>query len=283
MQLNVEFIEFGFISQTKGEENTTRFLSIEDAEQILDRIITNNLIDTRNCDFCVMLNIGEYNVNDLPEYKSDNLITGIRLAFHKSQIVEALKAASIIIRKGYKLFVQPMVILSYNNDEIVHMIESFSKLQIFSIYLVDSFGSMQNDDLRSILSILQSHLPHTIPIGFHAHNNLQLAFSNALAFIDGKYEDQHVIIDSSIMGMGRGAGNLNTELICDHLCKYFNSNYDIIGVLSLIDTDFEFLKNKYNWGYKIAYFLSATCHCHPNYGTFFTDKKFISQKYFSSS
>ena len=48
------------------------------------------------------------------------------------------------------------------------------------------------------------------------------------------------IIDSSIMGMGRGAGNFNTELICDHLCKYFNSNYDIIGVLSLIDTDFEF-------------------------------------------
>ena len=103
VQLNVEFIEFGFISQTKGEENTTRFLSIKDAEQILDRIITNNLIDTRNCDFCVMLNIGEYNVNDLPEYKSDNLITGIRLYFLKSQIVEALKAASIIIRKGYKL------------------------------------------------------------------------------------------------------------------------------------------------------------------------------------
>jgi 4-hydroxy 2-oxovalerate aldolase len=170
------------------------------------------------------------------------------------------------------------VILSYSNDEVVQMIESFSKLQIFSIYLVDSFGSMQNDDLRSILSILQSHLPHTITIGFHAHNNLQLAFSNALAFIDGKHDDQQVIIDSSIMGMGRGAGNLNTELICDHLCKYFNSNYDILGVLSIIDTDFEFLKNKYNWGYKIAYFLSATCHCHPNYGTFFTDKKNLSVK-----
>ena len=37
-------------------------------------------------------------------------------------------------------------------------------------------------------------------------------------------------------------------------------------------------ENKYNWGYKIAYFLSATCHCHPNYGTFFTDKKNLSVK-----
>ena len=56
------------------------------------------------------------------------------------------------------------------------MIESFSNYKYFSIYLVDSFGSMQNDDLRSILSILQSHLPHTIPIGFHAHNNLTTRF-----------------------------------------------------------------------------------------------------------
>ena len=217
-------------------------------------------------------NVGEYNIHDLPVCTEDTNIKGIRLAFHKNQIYDALNDAKFIIEKGYKLFVQPMVTLSYTNEELIDLLSKFCPLNPYALYIVDSFGSMQGSELSSILQIFESIVPRSVSIGFHAHNNLQLAFSNALTFIGECSFKHNILIDSSIMGMGRGAGNLNTELICDHLSKFHALNYKLINILSIIDSDFEYLKRKFSWGYKVAYFLSATCKCHPNYGTFLPRK-----------
>ena len=97
-----------------------------------------------------------------------------------------------------------MVTLSYTNDELIDLLSKFCPLNPYALYIVDSFGSMQGNELSSILQIFESIVPRSVSIGFHAHNNLQLAFSNALAFIEKSSFQHNLLIDSSIMGMGRG-------------------------------------------------------------------------------
>ncbi len=84
--------------------------------------------------------------------------------------------------------------------------------------------------------------------------------------------DREIIIDSSVFGMGRGAGNLNTELFIQHLNETIKSNYYVYPLLKIIDEVLnKIYKNKY-WGYSLPYYLSSNYNCHPNYATHLSDK-----------
>ena len=74
----------------------------------------------------------------------------IRYAFHKKDWKDALNDIRIIIEKGYKVYVQGMVTLSYSDFEIIHMIKEFNKHDIYAMYIVDSFGAMFGDDFRRL-------------------------------------------------------------------------------------------------------------------------------------
>jgi Isopropylmalate/homocitrate/citramalate synthases len=113
-------------------------------------------------------------------------------------------------------------------------------------------------------------------LGYHSHNNLQLAYSNAINFVQNKNTDRDIIIDSSILGMGRGAGNLTTELIADYMNKKEIKQYNIIPLLDTIDKYLETIYRESYWGYSIAHFLSASFGCHPNYSSFLINKKNLS-------
>jgi 3-deoxy-D-manno-octulosonate cytidylyltransferase len=81
-----------------------------------------------------------------------------------------------------------------------------------------------------------------------------------------------IIIDSSIYGIGRGAGNLNTELICDYLNNSFDKLYNTFPLLEIIDQFLNSLMKKNPWGFAPAQYLSASFDCHPNYATFLINK-----------
>ena len=81
----------------------------------------------------------------------------------------------------------------------------------YAFYLVDSFGTMKRKDMLRFFYMIEHNLREDIVIGFHSHNNLQLAYANAQTLVDLQ-TSRSLILDSSIMGMGRGAGNLNSEL-----------------------------------------------------------------------
>ena len=94
-----------------------------------------------------------------------------------------------------------------------------------------------------------------------------MSFANAqeLAQLNAS---RNLIIDSSILGMGRGAGNLNTELLVQYLNVNFSMKYNILDIMSVLDEFIRPLKVKYNWGYDVAYFVAAVTGCHPNYASF---------------
>ncbi len=60
--------------------------------------------------------------------------------------------------------------------------------------------------------------------------------------------------------MGRGAGNLNTELITSYLGGY-NMEY----IYKIAKDHIEPIRDKFKWGYDMKYYLTAINGCHPDY------------------
>ena len=65
--------------------------------------------------------------------------------------------------------------------------------------------------------------------------------------------------------MGRGAGNLCTELIAKYLNDNFQSEYKILPLLKVIDNNLKPIYQKSPWGYSTPYYIAAMNGCHPNY------------------
>ena len=270
----VEIVECGFVSQNLGKDkDSTQFVSLNQVNDLLNSLNV-ELSDTQ---FCVMINKGGYDLNDLPIYnpKTDSVI-GIRYAFHKKDWRESLDDVNVMIEKGYQVYVQAMVTLSYTDTELLEMIEEVNKYDVYAMYIVDSFGSMFGDDFRRLHYLFENNLKPDVRLGYHSHNNLQLAYSIAIDFIQTKNSDREIIIDSSIHGMGRGAGNLTTELLADYLNKKKHTEYNIVPLLETIDKYLEAIYRENYWGYSIAHFLSASFGCHPNYSSFLVNKKTLS-------
>lgn len=266
----IDIIECGFLTN-KVENNldNTRFNSIEQ----IDRFIPKN---KGNSKYVCMINYGEYDIKDIPECKESS-IDGIRLVFHKNQIKEAIEYSKLLYKKGYLLFIQPMVTISYTDMELLELINQVNEINPYALYIVDSFGVMRKNDLLRIFYLIDNNLNKGINVGYHSHNNLQLAYSNAQALVEVN-TTRNLILDSSVFGMGRGAGNLNTELFVEYLNEILDNKYNVYPLLQIID---ETLNNIYAtnyWGYSLPHYLSSTVNCHPNYATYLSDKNNLSIK-----
>ncbi len=270
---NIDIIECGFLSDSKGQKkDSTQFNSID----VINNLINHIDLEDNSREFVVMVNYGDYNLNNLTEFiPEDNNINGIRLAFHKNDFKQALDSAKLIKKKGYKLYVQAMVTQTYSDLEILNMLDLYANLEPYAIYIVDSFGSMSMFEFERLYSLFNHNISDSIKLGFHSHNNMQLSYSIAIEFIEiAKKRD--IIIDSSIFGMGRGAGNLNTEILANYLNSGYSSEYRITPLLEVIDGHLEFIFQENPWGYSVSHFLSAVIGCHPNYPSYFLDKKNLS-------
>jgi len=261
----VDIVELGYLDNRKGgNKNTTLFDSVASVESVLSK-------STKQMTKVVMINLFDFDVDKLP-HKSKTRIDGIRLAFHKRDIEDALLEAEKIIDLGYQLFFQPMVTKTYTDDDFLSVIESVNQLDIYAFYIVDSFGSMLLAEFRHYVDLANHNLSDGVKLGYHSHNNMQLAFSNAIDLC-GRQLARGVIIDSSIYGMGRGAGNLNTELIADYLNKQGEKKYNVLPLLEVIDEVLTYYFKKQPWGFSPAQYLSASFDCHPNYASYLVDKK----------
>jgi len=261
---NIDIVELGYLDDKKGKSNnSTLFNSTRSV---------GGLIKDIDLSFkkVVMINLFDFDVSKLP-HQSKTQIDGIRLAFHKKDIQEALIQSQKVIDLGYQLFFQPMVTKNYTDEDFLSAIESANKLQIYAFYIVDSFGSMSLKEFKRYTNLANDKLRKNICLGYHSHNNMQLAFSNAIDLCSMDF-DREVIVDSSVYGMGRGAGNLNTELIADYL-NTKDKKYKVIPLLEIIDELLTYYFKRYPWGFSPAQYLSASLDCHPNYASYLVNKK----------
>jgi 4-hydroxy 2-oxovalerate aldolase len=262
---NLDIIECGFLTnKTEYNSEITKFTNLNQIASVIPHNHHEKL-------FVAMMNYGEYDCGDLPEFDGTTL-DGIRVAFHKKDLLNALDDCKIIKSKGYKVCVQAMVSLCYTDNEFLDLINRVNEIEPYAFYIVDSFGMMKRKDLTRLFYMVEHNLKDTIWIGFHSHNNMQLAYSNAQSLVDIQ-TNRNLIIDSSVYGMGRGAGNLNTELFLDYLNENAGKKYEIQPLLNIIDEILNKFYQKNYWGYSLPNYLSALHYAHPSYAEYLDDKK----------
>lgn len=208
------------------------------------------MIDYNKRDDYIILNRGN------PQYPF-YFIDGIRIAVHKDEVIDSIEYAKRIKEKGYITAIQLMGIDLYTEDELINLHKHIKGIDILTF--ADSNGALIPKKVAEIVRIFKER---DYKICFHAHNNLQLALSNTLMAIDFGLD----IIDSTFNGIGRGAGNLPTELIISYLNKYKKYSFNLSPILYAIDKYILPLKGGYNWGYNINNMFSGIYGVHPYYG-----------------
>ena len=258
----VDLIEYGYIEDKKPiEDDRNEYRRFEEIFGLAKKEKGN-----------ILMLLGEkYDMNKLPEAPNDDCY--IRITFHKKHAEAGIEKVKQIIEKGYKVFIQPTATMFYSEDELVELLSRCNELNPVSVAIVDTFGQMTPDDVAEKVRIFDKTLKKSIAMSFHAHNNLQNAYANAMRFIDCVSKDRRIIVDSSIFGMGRGAGNLPTELIMGYLNKNFGKNYNVEPLLTVTDNVISKIKEKSGWGYSLPYYLSGIYGVHPSYILAFMERK----------
>ena len=266
----VDMIEMGYIDENKGTPSgRTQYIN----EKVIPQCILKH--KKPGITYVAMMDYGKFNVDNFGP-RTEEGIDGIRCAFHKKNRLDIVPLGRKLIEKGYKFYIQPMITLRYSDAELLELIDLINRElpDASGFYIVDSFGEMRPNDMSRMLNLVDHNLIPSMMLGFHSHNNLQLSYSNAMAMLQFP-TTRDIMLDCSIMGMGKGAGNLNTEILLEHLNLFYGKNYKIAPLLEVIDKVINQLHDEFYWGYAPEYYLSSANHCTPSYASHFYNKHML--------
>ncbi len=195
----------------------------------------------------------------VPITRNKSKVSLIRIASTLQNFKTITSAFKTLKNKGYKTAVNIMQISKLSNNELNEIGILASDCMVDIIYFADSLGSISPDTIKNIITQINTNWNG--PIGFHAHDNKGLALTNTLQAI--RYGTSWV--DTTITGMGRGAGNAKTEELVLELGRNDEKNANLINLLKIISKYFIPMKNKYLWGTNLYYYLAAQYSIHPSY------------------
>ena len=181
----------------------------------------------------------------------------VRVATYIHQVPSAMDIAKDALDKGYEVTLNLMAVSTIQEWELDEALEIFADSGVNAIYLSDSFGTFYREQIEYLVrKYLRLAVPRGKVVGMHAHNNQQLAFANTIeAIILGAN-----MLDGSMAGLGRGAGNCPLELLIGFL---HNPKYHLRPILKCIRDHIEPLRKDLNWGFDIPYMVTAILNQHP--------------------
>lgn len=250
----IDIIELGYKSPVKGgkyRKCNDRFIW-----EVLEHKLPVNselafMIDAK--DFIRNNEIDYSLIDDVIHNQSNSPFTICRLAVKHCEINAAKTIGRYIQSKGYKLIVNLMGISLLSDEEIIEF-GTLSDLSPESLYFADSYGNLEPKDVERISKLFSKF---NTPIGIHTHDNLGLAFANCLVGMDSGIS----YVDGTLLGMGRGVGNVKTEQLVTYLSEKYNPN----PVQKLINKWMKPLQKEYKWGFTHNYMVSGINHIHPLY------------------
>ncbi len=250
----IDFVETGFL-QTNVTGDTLVYANSVDAR----RFLPENKGRTQFLGFC---DNSRYSPNNLDPYDGKSF-KWLRISFAKHEIDASIEFCHRAQEMGYYVQFNPMDAISYTNEERSKLIEKVNKVKPSSMSIVDTFGAMYLEDLIYIFKQMDSLLAKDIKIGLHSHDNLGLSTALAETMIMiAKETGRDIIVDGSLFGMGRGAGNASTELLASYINKYHGGNYNIGALLDTIQTYLYPIRDNIHWGYDLPMFVCGTEHAH---------------------
>ncbi len=270
-EAGVDIIEIGFLD---NREHYDPDRSIQPDTQSLSQ--TFSKVNGKRAMIVAMIDYGTCSLDNI-EPKEQTFIDGIRVIFKKENMTKAADFGKELIKKGYKVFLQLVSITDYSETDIKQLSEYIKSLPPYAVSIVDTYGLMHKEQVYSYFGYLDKYLDKSVSIGYHSHNNFQLAYSNTIELLHLK-TTRKVILDGTLYGMGKSAGNAPIELLAMHLNEFYGKNYDINQLLEVINTNILPIYEKTYWGYSMFFYIAAKNDCHPNYVKYLLDKKTLSIK-----
>lgn len=270
-EAGVDIIELGFLDERRPFDPDR---SIMPSSACMREIYG----DRRKSDSMLvgMIDYGTCSIGQI-EPAGRSVLDGIRVIFKKHLRKEALAFCSDLKKLGYIVFAQLVSATSYSDEEMLDLAELANQAEPYAVSIVDTYGLMHQNNLSRCFELLNRHLAPSIGIGYHGHNNFQMGYANCIQFLtDSRQYDRNVVVDGTLFGMGKSAGNTPVELIAMHLNEKYGKQYRISQLLEAIDTDLSRFKVKTRWGYDMLYFISAYNDCHPKYVNWLIDKRTLS-------
>ena len=197
----------------------------------------------------------DYHTDILPAEQS--VFDMVRVATYIHQVPSAMDIAQDALDKGYEVTLNLMAVSTIQEWELDEALDIFAESGAQAIYLSDSFGTFYAEQVEYLMrKYLRLAVPRGKVVGMHAHNNQQLAFANTIeAIIQGAN-----MLDGSMAGLGRGAGNCPLELLLGFL---HNPKYRLRPILKCIQDYIEPLRQKLRWGFDIPYMVTGILNQHP--------------------
>lgn len=265
IKCGVDYMEFGYKASKnmfkKSDYGKWKFCDEEDIRSI----IGDNISDMK---IAVMADVGrcDYKIDFLP--KNESVIDMVRVACYIHQIPSAIEMIEYLHNLGYETTCNVMAISQSNLDQVQQALKMISASSVDAIYLVDSYGSLYPENASELAKVYLAAVENTgKSIGFHGHNNQNLAFANTIETLS--YGVSYV--DATIQGMGRGAGNCAMELLLGFLK---NPKYNLYPLLSFVENYMLPLKEQgVVWGYDLQYMFTGLLNRHPREAIEFTSKK----------
>lgn len=268
----IDIVEVGFLRDHRKvtyNGNSTFFTDVEQIKPFLDKRYTNVM-------YVAFIDYGMFDIDSLKPYDGTS-IDGIRFGFTKKNYDEAkddiIHWIHVIKRQGYKLFIQGVNSLNYTDRELLELVDMVNDVHPYSFGIVDTYGAMYMDDVDRLFNLIDHNMASDICINFHSHNNYQLSFAFAQEVIRlSGITSRKVIIDVTLGGMGKVAGNLNTELMVDFLVRKLHYDYETEDILDMLDDYIYKYALDHKWGYSTAAMMAGIYKSHPNNIIYLTEK-----------
>jgi 4-hydroxy 2-oxovalerate aldolase len=261
----VEIIECGFLGAKSTVANSAKYASSADFAKYISPKKPDVLY------VAIAMSLTDIDIANFPA-RSTETLDGIRIAFFKKDLNAAIALGRDVKNLGYEIIMQPMRTTDYSEAEVENLIAEVNALAPYAVAIVDSTGNMTPKVAVALLHQYESKLAKNIRIGFHFHNNYQLAFANAMTVLDEAQSERAYILDASIFGMGRGAGNLPLELIMNYLNQQYNRNYSTTIIFEIFNRHYKQIFVDKPWGYALKYLIAAMNDVNVYYAGYLADK-----------
>lgn len=260
----IDYMEFGYKSSKKiyspEEYGPWKFC----AEDDIRNIVGDN--DT-SLKLSVMADAERTDYRDDILPKDESVLDMIRVATYIHQIPTAIDMIKDAADKGYETTCNIMAISTVQESQLESALDALAQTPVGTVYVVDSFGSLYSEQIRDFtLMYLQRLKMSGKEVGIHTHNNQQLAYSNTIeSLIHGAN-----ILDGSMAGLGRGAGNCPMELLVGFL---HNPKFRLRPLLQCIKDYIEPMHKELGWGFAIPYMITGQLNQHPRAAMEFMDRE----------
>lgn len=265
VKCGVDYMEFGYKASKKlfntEEYGKWKFCDEEDIRAIVGENVSDMKIS-------VMADVGrcDFKEDFLP--KNESVIDMVRVACYIHQIPAAIEMIEYFNKLGYETACNIMAISQSSINQIEEALKMLAESSVDVIYLVDSFGSLYPENCAELATEYVAFAEKCgKSVGFHAHNNQDLAFANTIETLS--YGVSY--LDTTVQGMGRGAGNCPTELLLGFLK---NPKYNLYSILTFIEKYMKPLKESgVVWGFDLQYMFTGQLNQHPREAMSFTAEK----------